>query len=164
MVRVEYAGVRKAPFGDRVEIELHQRLFAQTRVPRPRLRDGILIEVGVVPALAAAVAAAGGACVGEHHSFGLRFGTVGGFDPRTRYLGEQSFEEGGENPAPLRPNRTQGPIEAGQFDIAPFDHVAHPTRTLSYTARALQKSERPRGKPRPLDGGGGAGSPPQPLG
>ena len=37
-----------------------------------------------------------------------------------------------------------------------------PRRKILYRY-AVAKSERPRGEPRPLDGGGGAGSPPQPC-
>ena len=56
---------------DGVEIELHEAALAQARVPRPGLGDGVLIEIGVVAALAAAMPAARRAGAGERRCFRL---------------------------------------------------------------------------------------------
>src|SRR4051794_1217177 len=58
-------------------------------------------------------------------------------------------------PARARP----GPPEAKIVLLRSLLRAAWSWPTI---ARPTQKSERPRGEPRPLDGGGGAGYPPQP--
>ena len=177
---MEDAEIPRTPSSEwRLEIELHEAALAKARMPRPGLRNGDFGrdrrrcrpccsnargsagagagEVSLLPAFASAC---------QRRSW-----------RRARDFGKQSFKKRGENPAPLCADRAQGPIKAGKFDIAPFDHIDGPQsaperpvpryRNLHLTRHGenppAQKSERPRGEPRPLDGGGGAGSPPQPY-
>src|SRR3954447_24939291 len=107
-------------------------------MPGPGLRDGVLVEIGVVAALAAAMPAACGAGLSKRRCFRLLLRSVGSLRTRTRDFGEQSLEESGKDPAPLRANRAQGPIETGQLNFAPFDHIDGPHRPRKTASPSTQ--------------------------
>src|ERR1044072_7349127 len=110
MLGVEDARVREGFLRNGVEIALHQAALAQPRMACPGLCDRVFVKVGVVAALAAAIAAARRAGVCERSYFRFSFGSCGPC-ARARDFGEQSLEEGGEDPTPPGADQAQRPIK-----------------------------------------------------
>ncbi|MEN3377710.1 MAG: hypothetical protein V7604_3065 [Hyphomicrobiales bacterium] len=178
---MENARVGERPRRYGVEIGRYQFLLGQMGEPAPRQPNRFKVQISVIAAFLAAMAAAGAARAQEIRRALRCAGPVRSVDGGKRSVGHHGFKVGGQCLAPGGFDQRQWAITARQLNIAPSNHVANPAILRCRTVvglgpeyrnveaggrqqRRAQKSERPRGEPRPLDGGGGAGSPPQPCG
>ena len=203
MLRMEDARVGERSGRYRAKIRRYELSFAQMRKAAPRQPNRLEVQIGVVAAFLAAMAAAGGARGADIRGCLWCAGPIRRRGGGSRNLGHHLCQVGGESLAPRGRDRRQRAITARQLDIAPSHHrvtvgfecdfgnatvtrmsqkrvyarlrraMATPGTAPAYrcahagydpSATHPTKSERPRGEPRPLDGGGGAGSPPQPCG